>query len=241
MVVDPRDSSNALVRSLGRGHSRFNARHPWSHNEHYHAWILSRLPAGRGAALDVGCGSGVLLDALAVRFTRVAGIDPDAAMAARAASRFSSAPNVTIRRVSLGDFAAEGHLGEFDAVTLVAVLHHLNLETALPALGRLVAPGGRLLIVGLAKVTSASDLAIDLLSAVLNPLVGLWKHPRGVRVAGPPHDPAMPVRDPQESFAQIRDAASRHLPGARARRRLFFRYTLEWTAPYSAEPSAPVT
>lgn len=237
--MDPRESTNALVRRIGRGLCRLNARHPWSHNEHFHPWILRHLPPGRRAALDVGCGSGVLLGALAPRFGRVVAIDADATMAARAASRFAGHEQVTVRRATLAEFASEGHAGEFDAVTLVAVLHHLELERALQTLRGLVAPGGRLLVVGLAKVTSASDLAIDLVSAVANPLVGLWKHPAPLRVPAPPHDPEMPVRDPGESFAQIRDAACRLLPGARVRRRLFFRYTLEWTR-HMAEPSAPV-
>jgi 2-polyprenyl-3-methyl-5-hydroxy-6-metoxy-1,4-benzoquinol methylase len=55
--------------------ARLNARHPWSHNEYFHGWILRNLPARRDVAVDVGCGRGALAGKLAVRFTRVTGID----------------------------------------------------------------------------------------------------------------------------------------------------------------------
>jgi hypothetical protein len=43
--------------------------------------------------------------------------------------------------------------------------------------------------------------------------------------------PAMPVRDPATTPAEITAAARTHLPGATVRRRLFFRYTLRWDKP----------
>ncbi|RZS61394.1 hypothetical protein EV386_1693 [Xylanimonas ulmi] len=39
------------------------------------------------------------------------------------------------------------------------------------------------------------------------------------------------LRDPEETFAEVASTARAVLPGARVRRRLWFRYTLEWTAP----------
>ena len=42
-----------------------NRRHPWSHNDHYRRWVLRQIPAGTQRALDVGCGTGTLLRALA--------------------------------------------------------------------------------------------------------------------------------------------------------------------------------
>lgn len=41
----------------------------------------------------------------------------------------------------------------------------------------------------------------------------------------------MPVRDPRHSVDEIRRTARALLPGVRVRRRLFFRYALERTAP----------
>jgi hypothetical protein len=30
----------------------------WNHNNHYHHWILSRLPVNIEFAIDIGCGAG---------------------------------------------------------------------------------------------------------------------------------------------------------------------------------------
>ncbi|GAA2236807.1 class I SAM-dependent methyltransferase [Promicromonospora sukumoe] len=255
--MDIRTVGNPIVQAGGRWLRRVNDRHPWSHNDHFHGWVLRRLP-GRTApgltlaggrrpgrtprdrslparplrVLDVGCGRGLLLSRLRGRFDEVLGIDADAAMATVAAERFADDPSVTVRRARFEEID-----GTFDAVTMIAVLHHLPLEPALRHAGELLAPGGRLLVVGLARADSLTDLAWDLPSSLLNPLVGLMKHPQPVRApvddGGPVASggPVMPVRDPAESFSEISRTAGAVLPGARVRRRLFFRYTLEWTRP----------
>lgn len=95
-----------MVVGAGRWLDRVNARHPWNHNEHFHGWILRNLPARRRAAVDVGCGTGVLAGKLASSFARVTGIDADAGMAVTASARVAQDPAVTIRRCRFEDFAA---------------------------------------------------------------------------------------------------------------------------------------
>jgi SAM-dependent methyltransferase len=220
---------------------RFNRRHPWSHNDHFHAWIESNLPDGRRLALDVGCGRGELLGRLAPWFDRLIGIDADRTMCSVATQRCrdDSISNVEVRCTKLDALAREPErANRFDLITMVAVLHHLPLAPTLDQVRQLLAPGGRLLVVGLARADSARDLAVDLTSAVANPIVGLVKHPQAVR--GPCETPPFPVRDPGESFDDIRRLAESALPGARIRRRLFFRYTLKWTAPDPPRPPVPL-
>lgn len=136
-------------------------------------------------------------------------------------------PAVTIREESF-----EETTGSFDLITMVASLHHQPLEAALRHAARLITPGGRLLVVGLAKSpASPSDAAIDLVSAALNPLVGMVKHPRPAAPTATAYDEAMPMLEPIETFDEIAAVARRVLPGARLRRRLFFRYTLAWERP----------
>ena len=81
-------------------------------------------------------------------------------------------------------------------------------------------------MIGLPKIIGAPDLIWDLPSVVLNPIIGLMKHPRPADLNRPP---PFPVAEPTMSYAEIKAAACQLLPGARLRRRLFFRYTLEWT------------
>jgi SAM-dependent methyltransferase len=231
--MDVRDSANPVVLSAERWLARVNARHPWNHNEHFHGWILRNLPARRQAAVDVGCGTGVLAGKLAPRFARVTGIDADEGMAAAASARLAGDPRVSIMQCRFDAFAGAAGEGEADLITMVAVLHHLDLGGTLARIPRLLAPGGRLLVVGLAKVDSPADVMVDLVSAAANPLVGLVKHPRPARPAAEAAagQPVMPVRDPSASVAEIAAAAGARLPGATIRRRLFFRYTLRWDKP----------
>lgn len=222
--MDPRACDTRLVAGAVRRLDRFNRRHPWSHNDHFHGWILRNLPARRTAALDIGCGRGALLDALAGQFARVHGIDPDAGMRAAAGARVAGRPNASVDERRL-----DALRGPYDLVTMVAVLHHLDVDDALPQVERLLAPGGRLLVVGLNRPESLADHAWDLLCAAMNPLIGLAKHPRraGPSAAGP----GFPVADPQQTYAALRRDFARHLPGTRLRRRLGFRYTAAWTKP----------
>ncbi len=219
--------------STARWLNRVNARHPWNHNEHFHGWILRNLPARRQAAVDIGCGTGVLAGKLASRFAQVTGIDADEGMAAAASERLAGKPNVSVERCRFDAFAETADEGKADLMTMVAVLHHLDLGDTLPRFSRLLAPGGRLLVVGLAKVDTPTDVVIDLASAVVNPVMGLIKHPHPALPAGEAAgaQPVMPARDPSTTFTEIAAAARSSLPGATVRRRLFFRYTLRWDKP----------
>ncbi|MBF6475040.1 MULTISPECIES: class I SAM-dependent methyltransferase [Nocardia] len=206
---------------------RFNQRHPWSHNDHYGRWVVGRVASsGAHHVLDVGCGTGNLVARLRHRVTTVTALEPDPATARVAAERFTDDPGVTIVHA---DFAGRDPRRRWDAITLVAVLHHLPLVPTLRELRDCLAPGGRLVIVGCYRQAGPIDLLADLPAIVANPVMGLIEHPARA-TALPPHMTA-PTADPKETLAEIRAAAELELPGARIRRRLFWRYTLVYDAP----------
>lgn len=212
----------ALLAAL----DRINRAHPWSHNDAFIGFVMRHARAvrrsGGHTALDVGCGTGNLVERLARVLPDVVGIDPDERVASAARARFEEHPGVTIEHRRFGD---EGD-ARYDLVVFVASLHHVETAFALHNAKRALRRGGRIVIVGVARETP-SDAARSWLSLLLNPVVGLIKHPaRAVRPL-----PAMeaPTREPTESFDEIRAVASELLPGARMRRRLFWRYTAVWT------------
>jgi SAM-dependent methyltransferase len=206
---------------------RFNRRHPWSHNDHYGRWIAAQVAAsGARHVLDVGCGTGNLAALLRHRAATVTGLEPDPATACAAAERFADDPAVTIVQT---DFAGRDPQRRWDAVTLVAVLHHLPLAPTLRELRGCLAPGGRLVVVGCYREAGPADLLASLLALVANPIMGLVKHPG--RADAPPLHMTAPTAEPQETLADIRDTAAQELPGARIRRRLFWRYTLVYDGP----------
>jgi ubiquinone/menaquinone biosynthesis C-methylase UbiE len=175
----------------------------------------------------------VLAGKLATQFAHVTGIDRNEGMAAAATARLRGSPQVSIQRCDFADFGPTVGDDGADLITMVAVLHHLDLDEALTRIPRLVAPGGRLLVVGLARPDSPTDLAFDVVSAAANPVIGMIKHPQPVRPPErtPDAQPVVPVMDPATTFAEIAKAARAHLPGSTVRRRLFFRYTLLWEKP----------
>ncbi|WP_030197607.1 bifunctional 2-polyprenyl-6-hydroxyphenol methylase/3-demethylubiquinol 3-O-methyltransferase UbiG [Streptomyces sp. NRRL S-87] len=222
---------------------RFNATHPWDHNARFHPWILRRLPRRCGRALDVGCGSGDLVRALAARADTVDGIDADPRIVARArefgaaesGSREAKAPRAGAREAGkvsyrVGDVLAEGAVqGPYDVVTCVAVLHHLPFEEALVRFRELLAPGGTLVVVGLAREAGPVDQVLGLASIPVN-LAMAWLKNKG-RTAPRPVAMTAPTKPAGMTYAETAGAARRLLPGARLRRHLLWRYSLVWRAP----------
>ncbi|WP_330276640.1 class I SAM-dependent methyltransferase [Lentzea sp. NBC_00516] len=218
-----RENGTVLLSQL----DRFNRKHPWSHNDYYGPWAARQVAAARaGHVLDVGCGTGNLIARLRSRATTVTGLEPDAATANVAAERFADDPAVSIIRA---DFAGRDPKRCWDAITLVAVLHHLPLVSSLRELRDCLAPGGRLVIVGCYRDDRTVKLLADLPAILANPVMGMIKHPTRAEKL-PPHMTA-PTAAAKETLDDIRAAAAQELPGARIQRRLFWRYTLVYDVP----------
>ncbi|MFF7950495.1 class I SAM-dependent methyltransferase [Streptomyces griseorubiginosus] len=206
--------------------ARLNAAYPWSHNAHYHAWIMRRLPPRFDRALDVGCGAGDLVRLLATRAAQVHGIDSDSRIVG--AARESTAADLPVT-YAVADGGSYERGGPYDVITCVAVLHHLPLAGTLSHFRRQLAPGGTLVVVGCAREDTWVQHLLGLVSVLLNPLFG-WARNRGRRAAAPPLAMTAPTRQPDVPYTELIREVRRVLPGARLRRRLFWRYTLVWRA-----------
>jgi 2-polyprenyl-6-hydroxyphenyl methylase/3-demethylubiquinone-9 3-methyltransferase len=108
------------------------------------AWIKSLCPLDNLKVLDVGCGGGVLSDAMARSGAKVTGIDL-AAKALRVAQLHAleaQTPNVDYREVSAEALAQE-QAGTFDVVTCMEMLEHVpDPASVVRACAELVKPGG---------------------------------------------------------------------------------------------------
>ncbi|WP_225814522.1 class I SAM-dependent methyltransferase [Streptomyces spinosus] len=200
----------------------------WNPNIHYYPSVLGFVPANCREALDVGCGDGTLARLLAARAWRVTGIDLSAEMIESAREQSEEVENARFMEADF--FEASGGelpLGHYDLITMVAVAHHLGTERALARSAELLAPGGRLVVIGIAGPGSVVDL-LHLAAAV--PSVKLLSRRRG----GSSAPEKMPVADPDTTFAEARKTAHRVLPDSRFRRRLLWRYTLLWEKPRDA-------
>ena len=113
------------------------------------AAILARLPERIGSLLDVGTGTGRMLELLAPRAARAIGLDVSPEMLAIARDRLAGTANAANIQVRLGDLYRlpfDSGAG-FDAVLFHQVLHYLDDPGAAVAeAARVMAPGGHLLI-----------------------------------------------------------------------------------------------
>lgn len=216
-------------RTLAAIH-RFNAAHPWDHNAHYHAWILRQLPKRIGSALDVGCGAGDLARRLSTRAAVVRGIDADPDIVARARELTAPAAPVTF---AVADATTALPAGSYDVITCVAVLHHLPFVEALTRFRAHLAPGGTLVVVGLTQDSTRTEQLLGLVSIPLNLAMG-WMKNRG-RTGTRPVANSARARPAEMHFPDVVREARRVLPGARLRRRLFWRYTLVWRQDQSGQ------
>ena len=130
----------------------------WNHNVHYQPVILAAVPAGCGPALDVGCGDGMLACRLADRCDEVTGIDRDPRMIALARSREHGAREHGRTRFIEADFLTHPFpAASFDFVCANTSLHHMDFAAALTVMARVLKPGGRLAVIGLAADKSLAD------------------------------------------------------------------------------------
>ncbi|MFJ9907501.1 class I SAM-dependent methyltransferase [Streptomyces sp. NPDC101152] len=193
----------------------------WNTNVARYPGILRSVPEGCGAALDVGCGDGLLARKLAGRAKHVTGIDKSSEMIACARE---SAVGTTQLTFIEGDFlTAELPETEYDFVCSVTTIHHMDFEAALVRMRELLRPGGTLVVVGLAREASVTEWAALIAAA---PVVRITKVLR--RARGPK---GMPVAAPQMSYGEVRATARRLLPGVRYRRHVLRRYSLTWQKP----------
>ena len=192
----------------------------WNHNVHYQRVILEAVPERCGAAVDIGCGDGLLACRLAARCAAVTGIDRDAKMIAAARERARSAPAVSFVHADFIAYPLED--ASFDFACANTALHHMDFGAALGKMARILRPGGRLAVVGLAANGTPADWIIGGAGIPAN----LWYR----RTRGEGH-PGAPIMGPDMTWSQVRSAAARVLPGARYRRHLLWRYSLTWVKP----------
>lgn len=194
-------------------------RRKWNHNTHYHRVLIQRVPEGASRALDVGCGDGQFARLLASRVPEVVAIDLDSHQVARARSAAGSERV----RWQCADLLTLDQVGSFDVITALAVVHHMPFDQAVDHMRRLLADRGRLLLLGVwpARAT-VTDVIVSGIAVVANSVL---------QVLFGKTQMESPTRAPAMSLREVRQRAQELLPGVRVRRRLLWRYTLEWTKP----------
>lgn len=112
--------------------------------QNQNAFFTNNLSASKGAALDIGCGSGILAFELAQYYDHVVAVDLSAKMLDIARQK-RSAPNIEYIQMDASQLALDR---QFDLIVSSATFHHLpNLPAALHAIKKLLNPHGKIVFV----------------------------------------------------------------------------------------------
>jgi ubiquinone/menaquinone biosynthesis C-methylase UbiE len=207
---------------------------PWTHNRHYHNFLLRQLPAVCENVLEIGCGTGEFSRRLASRSARVMALDLSPEMIRLARSRSSQFSNIDyqVADAMSWTFSKEA----FDCVASIATLHHLALPELLSRIKESLKPGGVLLILDLferersvLKPEGPIDFVLDLSARPISLGLRLLHEgrvlpSRQVRAAWAAHE----KHDSYLTLNQVREICREILPGARIRKHLLWRYSVVW-------------
>jgi len=132
-----------LARSWWDQNGRFKSLHDI--NDLRVDYIADRVRLPGLSVLDVGCGGGILSEALAIRGARITGIDMgDAPLAAAKHHMQISRLKIEYRKAT-AETLAESEPENFDVITCLELLEHVpDPSSALKACSQLTKPGGNL-------------------------------------------------------------------------------------------------
>ncbi|MBA1288798.1 bifunctional 2-polyprenyl-6-hydroxyphenol methylase/3-demethylubiquinol 3-O-methyltransferase UbiG [Pseudomonas japonica] len=107
-------------------------------------WIDERAHLAGKKVLDVGCGGGILSEAMALRGATVTGIDMgEAPLAVARLHQLESGVEVDYRQITAEALAEEAP-GAYDVVTCLEMLEHVpDPSSVIQACARMVKPGGQ--------------------------------------------------------------------------------------------------
>ncbi len=125
-------------------------------------FIRERIALAGARCLDVGCGAGILCEALAREGAEVTGIDlaADSLAVARLHQAGSGLPGIVYRATTAEELSAT-EAGGYDAVTCLEMLEHVpDPASVVAACARLVRPGGDLFFSTINRTAKAFMLAV---------------------------------------------------------------------------------
>jgi SAM-dependent methyltransferase len=206
----------------------------WTHNNHYHEFLLRYAPLNCSDALEIGCGTGAFSRRLAEKADRVVALDLSPEMIRVARSRSAHLPNIEYRCVDV--MSHELPRAGFDCVVTIATLHHLPLREVILKLKETVKPNGVLIVLdlfeperNLLKLAGCRDALGNLVACGVSVSLrlihnGRLRPPREVRAAWDEHGKT----DSYPTMNEVRALCGEILPGAQVRQHLLWRYSVIW-------------
>jgi ubiquinone/menaquinone biosynthesis C-methylase UbiE len=211
----------------------------WTHNNHYHNFLLKSVPRPCARALEIGCGTGAFSRRLAEHAGQVLSLDLSPEMIRVARSRSAPLSNLEfeVADVMAWDCSPES----FDCIVTIATLHHLPLQAAFEKIAGVLKPGGVLVVLdlfeperNLLKPAGWRDAFLNFVAMGVSVSLrlihnGRLRPPRAVRAAWEAHG----AHDSYSTMRAVRALSADMFPGARVKQHLLWRYSLIWQKPDS--------
>jgi ubiquinone/menaquinone biosynthesis C-methylase UbiE len=206
----------------------------WTHNNHYHNFLLRNVPEVCQRALEIGCGTGAFSRRLAERVNQVTALDISSEMIRVAQSRSAQFPNLQFEIADV--MSRDLPDANFDCVATIATLHHLEMREVLLKMKAALKPGGVLIILDLFEPERNLLRPEGLLDGGLNVAAmavsgslrlvhnGRLKPRREVRAAWEEHGKS----DRYPTMNEVRALCAQVLPLAQVRKLLLWRYSVVW-------------
>jgi ubiquinone/menaquinone biosynthesis C-methylase UbiE len=184
-------------------------------------WLERRFDALHSRALprvlDIGCGNGALLSALANRIEGGVGVDVSTRFVSIAQARTRGLPHLSFAAITSSALPFDDHA--FDVVISFLSFRYLHWDTAVPEMLRVLRPGGRVLIVDMVKQPARPADALHIARAavghVLRPMRDRRFHRDIARLTSHPDWLRMLARHPMRDAAEYRACFERWFPGQR--------------------------
>ncbi|HEY0736189.1 MAG TPA: class I SAM-dependent methyltransferase, partial [Herpetosiphonaceae bacterium] len=139
--------------------------------------IITLLPtAEKARILEIGCGTGQATLPFAQRGYQMLCLELGPALAAHAARRFASYPNVRIEVTSFEDWPAQPEA--FDLVLSATAFHWIPPEIGYPKVAQILKPGGTLAIFSNEHPTPFSGYFAEV-QPIYRRVVPQWRHTPG--------------------------------------------------------------
>lgn len=203
-------------------------------------WLESHLPRKpMPRVLDLGCGNGALLAKLAPRVALGVGVDRSSRMIDLARGRAQASGDAHLRYQTVDGPGLPFADGSFDAVISLLSFRYLDWDPIMNEIRRVLAPGGRLLVVDMVTVPLRGRELPRFVRSKARQLVGHLRRPKFRRalrkMVGDPRWQVMLKHNPIRSDHELRWYLESRFPGRRVER-----LTLGWNTRVVAFDSGPL-
>lgn len=199
----------------------------WSHNNCYFSYLMKFIPKTAETCLDIGCGKGELSVMLSEKCQKVIAVDIAEKMIEKAKVLH---PKKNINYICDNILEMRFDNNSLDVIITTATAHHLPYEWLLNFSKDKLKKGGKLIILDLVKAKNISDYIIWGIAFIPNIIMNLVKNRRLQK--DDDHSKEVWERhgknDTYMTMDEIKSMAKKHIPTAKIKRKLFWRYTLVW-------------